>query len=38
MWLDVVLSIRFVVGDCSEAAPVREQQEMLLTTFLESQN
>ena len=24
MWLVAVLSIRFVVGDCSKAAPVRD--------------
>ena len=30
MWLDAVLSIRFVVGDCSKAAPVREQKTAIL--------
>ena len=32
MWLDAVLSIRFVVGDCSKAAPVIEQKTAVLRT------
>ena len=31
MWLDAELSIRFVESVCCGAAPVREQQESLLT-------
>jgi len=32
MQLDAVLSIRFVLGSCSGAAPVREKQVSILTT------